>query len=94
MCNLCQNPYKIPVCGIWAPALLRGGKLWVLCPGPPENDAVEERWPLPDEHLIIMGIPQYAALCGTHDRHPHIGVQLAAGAKRSLAGNVPCSNTS
>ena len=97
MCNLCQNPHKVPVCGIWAPALLRGGKLWVLLrPGPdgPDDDAVavEERWLLPDEHPGIMGIPQYAMLCGSHHRHPHIGVDLPAGAKRSLAGNVPCSS--
>lgn len=30
ICNLLQNPAKVPVCGVFAPALLRNGKLWVM----------------------------------------------------------------
>ena len=49
ICNLLQNPSKVPVCGVFAPALLRSGKLWVMfnqhhhnrnqCQGQDQSDA-------------------------------------------------------
>jgi hypothetical protein len=50
MCNLCQNPSKIPVCGIWAPAR----RFEVASSGYFCHKGTKL---LPDEHLVIMAIP-------------------------------------
>ena len=86
VCNLLQNPARMPVCGVFCPALLRSGKLWVMHRDGGEGDDTE-RYLLPEEHLTLMSVPMFPECSGKH-HFPHINCDLPAGAKRSLAGNV------
>lgn len=92
--NLCQNPHKVPVAGVYCPALLRGSRMWLLCP-PAQNETEQkaadllERPLLPEEHLQIMGVPMYANFASDMV-FPFINIKLTSTAMRSLAGNVPC----
>lgn len=65
--------------------------MYLLFPQPDsEREAtasLTERWMLPDEHLVAMGIamyPQFAA----GQQYPRINCDLPATAKKSLAGNA------
>ena len=93
VCNLLQNPAKMPVCGVFCPTLLRNGKLWVMHNPATDNDAdkeaalAKERCFLPEEHLTLMAVPMFQQCSGKH-AFPHINCDLGAGAMRSLAGNV------
>ena len=90
--NLCQNPNKVPVAGVYCPALLRGSRLWILLP-PPETAEDEaraeamERPLLAAEHLQLMGVPMYPEFAGDGE-FPHIGCSVCSTSQRSLAGNA------
>ena len=65
--------------------------MYLLLPQPDsEREAtasLTERWMLPDEDVVAMGIamyPQFAA----GQQYPHINCDLPATAKKSLAGNA------
>ena len=95
--NICQNPNKVPVAGVYCPALLRGSKLWLLLP-PPKTEEDEaraglmERPLLPAEHLQLMGVPMYPEFAGDGE-FPHISCSVTATGQRSLAGNASGQQT-
>lgn len=84
LANLSQNPARLPMHGVYAPALLRNGKCWVLrgC-----HHSFEERYLLGSEQLSIMAVPMEPEQAAGYT-YPHIGCPLSDSNMRSLAGNV------
>ena len=86
----------MPVCGIYAPALLRSGKLWILLADSEHADpevrsqaSRKERYLLGEEHLLLMGVASFAQFSGGQV-FPHLNCKLTQANMRSLAGNVSC----
>lgn len=86
LANMCQNPEKIPVCGVFCPTLLRGSKMFLICSEAEGED--KERFLLAEEHLQLMGVPVWPQFAWKGTSFPQLGCDLTAGAKRSLAGNA------
>lgn len=87
LANVSQNPLKLPVRGVYCPALLRASKLWLLVNPSMFDEVSAERMMLPDEHLQLMGIAAFPGCSGGRP-FPMINTPLTATAKKSLAGNV------
>ena len=85
LANLQQNPHKLPMYGVFAPALLRNGKCWILRPG--GDHEAEERYLLGSEMLSMMAVPMEPDQSGGFP-FPYITCPLSDSNMRSLAGNV------